>query len=240
MKQKVSRCLSGALWLCVFLLGNIIQAQLEPGIYMARETKDERVIHHKLAVSDTYLIHTAYEPAPAKFLYTRGGFYTLSADQIDVRLEFNSEYEANGETSLTLPISITEGKIAMGGPGLEYAHSDPSEQELDGAWLFATRGPDSGQERRDDSNSRKTLKFLMDGSFQWIAYNTESFKFFGSGGGSYSASEGVYTENIEFFSRDDSRVGAELQFNYEIQGDDWHHKGKNSRGEPMYEIWSRR
>ena len=81
---------------------------------------------------------------------------------------------------------------------------------------------------------------LGNGSFQWIAYNTDSFKFFGSGGGSYTSENGIYTEKIEFFSRDDSRVGAELQFNYELKGDDWHHTGKNSRGEPMYEIWSRR
>ena len=50
----------------------------------------------------------------------------------------------------------------------------------------------------------------------------------------------TYTEVIQFFSRDDSRVGAELDFQYERQGNDWHHQGKNSRGEPMYEIWALR
>ncbi len=240
MKTKAIRFITGIFWITVMLTGHSILAQIKPGVYMAEETIDNREIHHKLAVSDTYLIHTAYEVSPPKYLFTRGGFYTQSEDQISVNLEFNSGYESNGITSMTLPLSIEDNKIKIGDPELEFTSSDQLQQELDGAWLFATRGPDTGQERRDDSKARKTLKFLMDGSFQWIAYNTEDFKFFGSGGGSYTAVNGVYTENIEFFSRDDSRVGAKLQFNFEVADKDWHHKGKNSRGEPMYEIWSRR
>jgi hypothetical protein len=104
--------------------------------------------------------------------------------------------------------------------------------------MFATRGPDTGQERRGDSQPRKTLKFLSEGYFQWIAYNVETMSFSGTGGGRYAADQGVYTEVIEFFSRDDSRVGAELSFEFERKGADWHHKGNNSKGEPMYEIWS--
>tara|TARA_R110000764_G_scaffold4148_5_gene17288 strand:+ start:589 stop:834 length:246 start_codon:yes stop_codon:yes gene_type:complete len=80
----------------------------------------------------------------------------------------------------------------------------------------------------------------MDNTFQWIAYDTESFKFSGTGGGSYSSLNEIYKEQIEFFSKDNSRVGAELEFNYKLKGNDWHHTGKNSKGEPMYEIWSKR
>ena len=131
-------------------------------------------------------------------------------------------------------------KLILGPNELEYSKVEATEQDLDGYWLFATRGPDTGQERRDDSKARKTLKVLGHGSFQWIAYNTESFEFFGTGGGSFTSTDGAYVENIEFFSRDDSRVGAQLDFKYELKGADWHHTGKNSRGEPMYEIWSKR
>ncbi len=62
--------------------------------------------------------------------------------------------------------------------------------------------------------------------------------FRGTGGGRYAAIQGTYTEVIQFFSRDDSRVGAELAFQFERKGDEWHHTGNNSRGEPMYEIWA--
>jgi hypothetical protein len=50
---------------------------------------------------------------------------------------------------------------------------------------------------------------------------------------------GVYTEVIEFFSRDASRVGAKLEFQGSVRDGDWHHLGLSSRGDPIYEIWSR-
>ena len=82
------------------------------------------------------------------------------------------------------------------------------------------------------------MKILSGTRFQWIAYNTETMEFSGTGGGRYAADNGTYTEMIQFFSRDDSRVGAELSFQFERQGNDWHHTDSNSRGEPMYEIWA--
>ena len=82
--------------------------------------------------------------------------------------------------------------------------------------------------------------FLKNGNFQWIAFNTETFQFFGSGGGTYSAKNGIYTENIQFFSRNNNSVGKILPFNYSLKGVDWHHSGKSSKGDPIYEIWTKR
>jgi len=31
-----------------------------------------------------------------------------------------------------------------------------------------------------------------------------------------------------------------LEFSFEVKDKDWHHKGKSSSGEPMYEVWSLR
>ena len=70
--------------------------------------------------------------------------------------------------------------------------------------------------------------------------NTETFKFFGTGGGFYTAEKGIYTENIEFFSRNNNSVGRKLPFSYEVKDSDWYHKGKSSKGKPMHEIWTKR
>ena len=51
---------------------------------------------------------------------------------------------------------------------------------------------------------------------------------------------GKYVENIEFFSRDSTRVGHSLEFDFEIKEGDWHHKGFSSKGDPKYEIWTQR
>tara|TARA_A100000164_G_scaffold2522_1_gene2165 strand:+ start:3057 stop:3212 length:156 start_codon:yes stop_codon:yes gene_type:complete len=45
-------------------------------------------------------------------------------------------------------------------------------------------------------------------------------------------------ESIQYFSRDDSRVGVELDFNYEIKNKDWYHAGLSSKGKPINEVWS--
>ncbi len=230
------------MWLTALtlLVAYNLTSQITPGIYLVEASEGQQTVQHKLTISDTYFIHNEYQQNPAKFLRTRGGFYTISDDSVRVKLEFDSDYESSGMSEETFSYTLEGDKLMAGDPLLTYTRLNDSQQELDGFWLFATRGPDTGQERRGDENPRKTLKVLLGGTFQWIAYNTESFKFFGSGGGSYTAENGVYTEFIEFFSRDNSRVGAELQFSYELDGDDWHHTGKNSRGEPMYEIWSKR
>lgn len=219
----------------------LLAAQIEPGVYEARELLENGTRHYRLSVSDTYMIHVVYDSGPAHFVDTRGGFYRIDGDSLTVELEFNSGFETDGEKVHRAEFSYVEGKLIFNGNDARpYTKAPRLEQPLDGAWLFATRGPDTGQERRGDESARKTLKYLQDGYFQWIAYNTETMAFSGTGGGRYAAVDGAYIESITFFSRDDSRVGAELSFEFERKGNDWHHKGQNSRGEPMYEIWSLR
>ncbi len=207
-------------------------AQIPEGAYLS-EPSGPNALQHEIKVAGNYLIHSLYETSPPRFISTMGGSYTLEGTQLEWALEFNSAYEQDAVRSLTVPVRIAEG-------GLRLQALPKVAQALDGGWLFATRGPDTGQERRGEESSRKTLKFLIDGRFQWIAYDTDSMRFSGSGGGRYEAKDGRYTEHIGYFSRDNARVGATLEFAYEVQGADWHHTGRNSRGEPMYEIWARR
>ncbi|MCO5725127.1 hypothetical protein [Robiginitalea marina] len=227
--------------LILLFLPCLLSAQIAPGVYLATEPLDGGKRNYLLLVADSYLVHTIYESSPAKFVSTMGGYYEIAEDSLKVRLEFNSDFAKTGEKSHNVSVSYAEGSLIFNGNmDRPYTREPAMEQPLDGQWLFAMRGPDTGQERRGDGQPRKTLKFLMDGYFQWIAYNTDTMEFFGCGGGRYAAENGSYIEAIQFFSRDDSRVGAELDFQFERKGNDWHHTGKNSRGEPMYEIWSLR
>ncbi|MDM9630163.1 hypothetical protein [Robiginitalea aurantiaca] len=213
--------------------------QIAPGVYKATEILENGKRNYLLLITESYLVHSVYDSNPAKFGSTLGGFYTVEEDSLKAALEFNSEFEKNGAREFRATFGFQSGQLILNEDASRpYIRQPEVNQPLDGLWLFATRGPDTGQERRGDNVPRKTLKFLTNGHFQWIAYNVKTMDFRGTGGGKYAALDGVYTEVIEFFSRDDSRVGAELSFEFERKGDDWHHKGKNSKGEPMYEIWS--
>ncbi len=225
-----------------FILGSTAtaNAQIQPGVYIS----DADNTRHELKIDDDYMVYSEYQHSPPKFIRTLGGFSHVeeaTGKRLVVLLEFNSNYEKDSLRMLSIPMEM-DGKnlILDWASKMTFKPLGGKEQDLDGAWLFATRGPDEGQERRGDENPRKTLKFLQDGRFQWVAYNTDSFEFFGTGGGSFSSEDGAYIENIDFFSRDDSRVGATLEFDYELKDDDWHHSGKNSKGEPLYEIWAPR
>jgi hypothetical protein len=125
------------------------------------------------------------------------------------------------------------------GQALQWHRIDSGQPgELQGAWLMSGRIKNGKTEVRDTTKPRKTMKILSGTRFQWIAYNTETKEFMGTGGGTYTAINGRYTENIEFFSRDNSRVGHGLEFEYNVIDGNWHHSGLSSKGDPIHEIWS--
>ncbi len=226
--------------LCLCFLPSL-KAQMSPKVYKSIEENNGETIVHELKMSSEYLIYSIYGSNPAVFIKTLGGFYTVTDNTLYVKLEFNSDYGKDAVRELKIPYSSKDGHLTLQFPDtLKFAPSKEIRQDLDGQWLFATRGPDTGQERRGEESSRKTLKFLMDGHFQWIAYDVGTMAFSGTGGGTFTSKDGVYTENIKYFSKDNSRVGASLSFAYELKGKDWHHSGKNSMGEPLYEIWGKR
>jgi len=198
-------------------------------VYNFNSLSNGKNITHKIMLDENYFVETQYLTKTAEFILTRGGYYNKTESNIfKVNLEFNSNFSKD-----SLKLFQIEKKDS-------WIKSFGKPIDLNGKWLMAGRITDEGEKRRDISKPRKTMKFLKDGNFQWIAFNTETFQFFGSGGGTYSAKNGIYTENIEFFSRNNNSVGKILPFNYSLKGVDWHHSGKSSKGNSIYEIWTKR
>ena len=195
-------------------------------VYTFQSKENGKTVTHRILIDNSYLVETQFVTNPAQFILTRGGFYSKEGKEISVNFEFNSNFKKDSLKKLKINWSKDWGEVSE------------KPKDLNGKWLMAGRVIDQGERRRDTSRPRKTMKFLLDGYFQWTAFNTETFQFFGSGGGSYTAENGKYTEHIQYFSRDNSRVGAVLPFNYTLKGSDWHHQGYSSKGDPMHEIWS--
>ena len=222
-----------------FVFFDTIKAQIPANVYHFVEKNKEGALHHELKLDADYYVHTIYKESPAEFIKTMGGFYTISGNNLLVDLEFNSNHKEDKITNINVPFKLKNGSLILEGDSpMTFTPTTNGGQDLDGKWLMAGRVTDQGEDRRDTSRPRKTMKYLLNGHFQWIAYNTETFEFFGSGGGTYKAGNGKYTENIGYFSRDNSRVGAALSFNYKINSKDWYHSGKSSKGDPLNEIWT--
>lgn len=174
-----------------------------------------------------------------KFHSATGGEFTVSGDKYTVVQDFNTENPELVGKEINYTIEHNGDKFKISDPINTYVWQKISNEENDLTrnWVI------TGRERNGEMNTmtpgdRRTVKILSGSRFQWIAFNSATTEFSGTGGGTYTAENGKYTENIEFFSRDDSRVGASLEFDYEVKDGKWHHKGESSKGDPIYEIWS--
>ncbi|MGJ1196103.1 hypothetical protein ACR777_11425 [Sphingobacterium spiritivorum] len=183
---------------------------------------------------DQYCTYTQF--SENNFVYTWGGPLQTDSQGIRVAVEFNSQDPDKVGSKQLFKSKMTGNKLTLNEQTYTRAAGKP--QNLDGLWRITGRkeGENINSIKRGD---RKTIKILVDGYFQWIAINPAQKGFYGTGGGNYSFRDNQYTEKLLFFSRDNSRVGATLSFHGEIKGNDWHHSGKSSKGDPIFEIWSR-
>ncbi len=192
-----------------------------------------------LLVTDNYLTCTEYGVNPAEFRQTWGGLYQITDKEVLIQVEFNSNNAAavGKPTTISLKV-VTNTSVIFDGKNYTRI-DDGSNTDLFGGWQITQRATPIGEMQAMKPGARKTLKVLSGTRFQWIAMNTATGEFSGTGGGTYTLENGIYAEQIEFFSRDNSRVGASLSFEAEVTKTDWLHTGKSSKGQPIKEIWSK-
>lgn len=198
-----------------------------------------REIKVSVIFSDKYQVATWYDNETGAFESTNGGTWNLEGGVMTELIEFDTRDSTRVGTTVSFEVELSKKRLSIVGSDMELIRiDDGTPGDLAGAWLISGRMRAGKIQKRDTNRPRKTMKILSGTRFQWIAYNVKTKAFRGTGGGTYTTVDGKYTENIEFFSRDDKRVGASLEFEYELKEGEWHHSGNNSRGEPMYEIWT--
>ncbi|WP_190809271.1 membrane or secreted protein [Flagellimonas sp. S3867] len=189
--------------------------------------------------ADGYQVISIYDATTGKFVHSNGGTWKLEGDMMTEKVEFDTDNPERVGSEVSFKVIITENTIQIAGSDLKLTRIDNGTPgKLSGAWLISGRMRQSKMQTIDTNRPRKTMKILSGTRFQWIAYNTDTKQFMGTGGGTYTTLNGEYTENIEFFSRDDSKAGRSLKFNYELIDGKWHHSGLSSKGDPIHEIWS--
>ncbi|MFD1315438.1 membrane or secreted protein [Namhaeicola litoreus] len=229
------------LLLLLLTLSIPLSAQSVIGAWEAITTKDGQQVKNVVTFSEFHQVSTWYHLNDGKFLETNGGAYQLNGNTMTETVEFDSGQSDRVGTTVSFQVEVSAAELKIDGKDLVWTRIDDGKPgALQGAWLMSGRKRDGEIQTRDTSGPRKTMKILSGTRFQWIAYNTETKEFLGTGGGTYTTLNGKYTENIEFFSRDQSRVGAKLEFDYQLTNGDWHHSGFSSKGDPLYEVWTKR
>ena len=212
------------------------------GAWEWTEVENDREVKTSVIITDKYQVATWYDANTGAFIATNGGSWSIEGNTVSETVEFDTRDSSNVGNQISFDIEWDgNDRVRIVGMEIWMTRIDAGDPgALAGAWLISGRMRDGEIRERSTDRPRKTMKILSGTRFQWIAYNTETKQFMGSGGGTYTTVNGKYTENIEFFSRDDNRVGASLEFDFEIKEGKWHHSGKSSKGEPMYEVWSTR
>lgn len=196
---------------------------------------------------DGYFSHSVFDKNNKKFIATRGGAYKADKDKIVVVWQYDTEKAAAAIAADTWVGTKGLFKIKQSGNTLhtnisgasaEWIRLDKNDAPLAGVWRITHRKQEA-QLSEIPLRDRRTLKILTGTRFQWVAINIKTGEFSGTGGGTYTFKNGRYTENIEFFSRNNARVGASLTFDGRMENGQWHHAGKSSSGDPIYEIWGK-
>ena len=228
----------------LFLAGAIFAQNLEGAWKMTHQNGKAMMDTEYIKIyQDGYFAFGAKETATNKYVSAGGGQYSLKGNLYQEILDFFTiNPEMVGQKS-DFSIDMVDGKMVisteMEGNALVeiWEKISDSKDDLTNNWVITGRKRDN-EISRSTPGARRTIKILSGGRFQWVAFNSETKEFMGTGGGTYTAENGNYIEKIEFFSRDDSRVGASLEFKYEVIDGEWHHSGLSSTGNPIYEIWS--
>lgn len=219
--------------LILTLVSFVSQAQNLAGSWLNKQN-DQMT---KILATENYITITEY--TIKEFGKTWGGKYELSKNgSIYISVEFDSENPGRVNTQQTFQAKLKKDQVDFNGKNFHRINAK-GQNALSGLWVITGRANEKGQISTITPGARRTYKMMHDGQFQWFAINTQTGEFFGTGGGDYTLINGKYTENIAFFSRDNSRVGSTLSFDALVVGNTWTHSGKSSKGDPLKEIWTK-
>lgn len=195
--------------------------------------------HIVILIKDGYFTCTDFKSD--EFMSSWGGIISEQGQEVNIHTEFNSSDSAKVGLELGMKFSATKEVLAISidGKSVQFKRIDEGNPALSGVWKISARQQDDKLVPIHQRGSRKTLKILTGSRFQWFAIDRETKIFSGTGGGTYTFSNGKYTEKIDFFSRDNKRVGAQLTFDGKLEDGKWHHSGSSSKGDPIYEVWEK-
>ena len=225
----------------ILLFSDLTQAQSIKGAWRSQQPNNSIA---SMIVADDYLMIASYSILNKYFDRTEGGSFTMDGDKMTYLTEFNSADTAKINTTVVYTVTRKDKVLTLRGEDRELVWmlvDDAENVPMAGTWHITGRAKDGTGEMMDihQTGTRKTLKILSGTRFQWAAIDPAVKGFYGTGGGTYDIKNDKYTEHIEFFSRDNYRVGNDLTFNWALKDGKWDHAGKSSKGDPIHEIWQK-
>jgi len=230
------------LLLLLMIFSIFLNAQSPVGAWERTHVSEDGLeLKSTVIFSESHQSISTIEKNTGKLLHSNGGSWRLDGTTMTEVVEFDTDNPERVGQSVVFDIKIDEQFLEIVGSDMKFYKIDNGlPGKLNGAWLMSSRLINGKFQIRDTNRSRKTMKILSGSKFQWIAFDIDSKKFIATGGGSYTTVNGIYSENIEYFSRDISRVGMKLEFEFNLENGKWNHRGFSSKGNPINVIWIQR
>jgi len=232
--------------LILVLTSHTVYAQVLNGAWRLVEKDGQSVRHEHIKLySNSYFTSAAYEKDSGKFLEAKGGTYALTKLSYKEHLEIDSNEPEHSGTTEEYSIQLNEANMTItnlktGDVEVWEKFDDADNYQMAFCWRIHKKRDEGDADWRTITYApRKTLKMITNKRYQVLALNSETGQFVGSSGGTWSGSGDNYTENIEFFSKDQSNVGRSLEFKQTFQDGLWLHTGKTTKNETMEEKWHR-
>ena len=183
-----------------------------------------------------------YDLPGKKFISSYGGTWHVEGNKLIQKIEWNNLDAQQVGKEVTTDITLSGKKLSIIASKENWMKVDDGKtDDLTGAWVITGNYVnDKVTKRPSPFVPRRTMKVIAGGRFHWIAYNIEAKQFINAGGGAYTAKDGKYTEQIEFFTKTPESVGKSLAFQYSFVDGDWRHRGEKSTGGPLDECWTKR
>jgi hypothetical protein len=191
-----------------------------------------------ILATENYISITSYSTNGNTFIEAWGGKYEISkTEEIFIDLTFHSKKAQLVGTVMSFNLNQKKKNVTFIEKSFEKIDNSKPDA-LSGLWRI-TSILRNGEMAEMPKGPRKTLKIMAGGYFQWFAINNVTSEFFGTGGGIYNIDKTKYSEEIIFFSRDNTRIGSKLSFEANVGDKTWIHSGLSSKGAPLKEIWEK-
>lgn len=213
------------------------------------QSMDELGIQMVKLLSGGHFMFAFFNEKDKKFFSAGGGKYTFENGIYKEHITFHTINPDLIGTTLSFKCELKDGKWHHTGRINDhdlnevFVKADDNFTVLEGAWEMESFMNTSGKMEHFTQGSAKKVKLLAGNRFQWSYYDPQGGFFIETGGGTYSYENGVYTEQIEYYSNDSSPlVGQDQKFVCILKEGQWHHHEVSAtRGNDPYisEVWHR-
>ena len=103
----------------LFLLNDPLFGQ----VFSYKSLQNGQTISHRILMDDEYIVETQFTSNPNQFIKTIGGFYKLKANEIFVKLEFNSNFSNDSLKTISISDHSKWKKISIYSTFIEWKTS---------------------------------------------------------------------------------------------------------------------